>query len=151
MDKESCLICRVALVVVLVLILAIGLSRLGDGSVSSGVIDIVGVGEELAYGAYEVESFPPWFEDLLFPASDAAEMYASEKDGLFGMTLPGSVDDVFPFVRSCMEDRGWLCVESGLEGCATFLRETGDPSWALISCAPVGDEVSVVVNVKGGA
>ena len=42
--------------------------------------------------------------------------------------------------------QGWVESETGIEGCSVFVKEGGVCLWAMVSCVPVGEGVSVVVQ-----
>lgn len=150
MPGKSGTIARIALVLALSLVLATGAARYLKADVGTLASDVLPEKAQLAYEPYEVDSLPAWFEESLFSSAEASELYASESDGVYGLIMNAPVVDVFSSICKSMEDRGWLRVESGLDYCSTFLRESGAPSWALVSCTPVGNATSVVVSAKGG-
>lgn len=103
----------------------------------------------LSHEAYRTASLPSWFAEELFNEAQATEIYANEEGTVFGINASKSPTAAFDEICSSMENKGWLRVESGMPHCSTFIREEGDPSWALVSCTNVGGSTCIVVCVKG--
>ena len=104
----------------------------------------------LAHESYRVQALPSWFAEELFDASEATEAYANEQGTVFGLVLPENADAAFAWICDRMAEGAWIRAESGTPGCASFVREDGPPSWALVTCTDVGAGASVVVCVDGG-
>ncbi|MBR5260385.1 MAG: hypothetical protein IKV48_07980 [Eggerthellaceae bacterium] len=102
----------------------------------------------LSYETYQTSSLPLWFSEELFDESQATELYANEDETIFGLNVDKSPAASFNEICTSMESKGWVRIESGMEHCATFIREQGDPSWALVSCTNTGSGTSIVVCAK---
>lgn len=90
---------------------------------------------------------PSWFESELFSVDDAEESLASADGRVWGFVVEGDPASCFYELSSQMAEHGWSWAESGVEACATFVREEGGVRWALVSCSSVGDETAVVVQL----
>lgn len=97
-------------------------------------------------GAFKA-GIPAWFEAELFSTDAAADCFAGVDESVWGFVVEGDAADCFADVRSQMEERGWIQVESGVEACATFVREEGEIGWALVSCSSVDDLTTIVVQL----
>lgn len=103
----------------------------------------------LSYGEYVVEALPGWFEAELFAADGASELYATADGLIVGLVFPDDADERYALICDEMAQAGWLRVESGMDGCASFARAEGAPFWAVVNCVDVGDASSVVVQMAG--
>lgn len=99
----------------------------------------------LADGAQEA-SLPDGFEDEAVPLAGCEDVRADEGGGLVGFSRKGDAADALAWLRACAEEKGWTAVESGLDGCATFVKGKGRYRWMLATCTQAGDWSSVVVQ-----
>lgn len=97
--------------------------------------------------AYEVAA-PAWFEQELFEVDAAISSYGDDNVLLYGFVFEGNGKERFPDIRLQMEENGWTCVESGVEMCATFVREEGSYQWAMVGCVQAGNAVAVTVQLR---
>ncbi len=106
-------------------------------------------GKPLSYEEYRVEELPTWFEEELFSPSGAQEALMDTSSSVMGFSLLQDASEVWALICDDMAERGWICVESGMENSASFIREEGWPAWVMVTCVQVGDACSVVVQVDG--
>ena len=92
---------------------------------------------------------PPSFERELFSVEGTEAVYANEEETVFAFTVGGSAKEEFGSLCSQMKSGGWQMMESGIENCASFVKEGGDYRWALVGCYDVGGSTTVVVQVQG--
>lgn len=143
------------------LVLALGCSegpRLGEVAVerparASPLVRAV-LGDEAAWeeavaSRQGVAAVPPWFAEELFSPDEALESSVSEDGRVVGLVLSGMAAQRAPEVSGELVERGWVGVPSGVDGCATFVKEGGLCRWAMVSCIDVPGGVSVVVQVAG--
>lgn len=90
---------------------------------------------------------PAWFETELFSTDSAVECFAGADESIWGFVVEGNAADCFADISSQMEERGWIQVESGVEACATFVREEGKIRWALASCSSADGLTAIVVQL----
>lgn len=88
------------------------------------------------------DAVPMWFQRELGLPAEARDVRAS------GTTVSYVVDAesawAFERVKALLAARGWTCVPlGGIEG-ATFLKEAGACTWALVTCTQVGSATNVV-------
>lgn len=96
--------------------------------------------------AFESDT-PAWFEAELFSTDAVVECFSGADGSIWGFVVEGDAADRFADVRSQMEERGWVQVESGVEACATFVREEGEIRWSLVSCSSADDLTTIVVQL----
>lgn len=105
--------------------------------------------EEAVASRRGVAAVPPWFAEELFSPDGALESSVSEDGRVVGLVLSGTAAQRAPNVSEELVERGWVGVPSGVDGCATFVKEGGLCRWAMVSCIDVPGGVSVVVQVAG--
>lgn len=94
------------------------------------------------FSVEEADEVPTWFEQELLPLDAIGSGVATQDWGVVGFFAEGPTDEVVKDLCSQLAVRGWLGYESGEEGLATFTKEGGVCSWAMVSCVP--DRKSVV-------
>lgn len=102
----------------------------------------------LSHETYRIASLPTWFAEELFDETQAEDMYANETETVFGLNVSKNPTAVFRDICTSMESKGWIRIESGINHCSTFIRETGSPSWALVSCTSVGNSTCIVACIE---
>lgn len=112
------------------------------------------LGDEAAWGEAVASrrgatAVPPWFAEELFSPDGALESSVSEDGRVVGLVLSGTAAQRASEVSGELVERGWVGVPSGVDGCATFVKEGGLCRWAMVSCIDVPGGVSVVVQVAG--
>lgn len=133
------------------LVVGAGLAVLALMSWSESLFEAVpGSGESLESRMEETscEEFPAWFWEELWVASDASDLRMTADESVFGVVVPRPTSEVVPEMERALLERGWLGLSSGVEGCATFLKEEGTCRWAMVSCAEVAGSTSVVIQVQ---
>lgn len=115
-----------------------------NASALSSAGDVDAMLERLEALAESTESPPAWFSDEIGILPEARNVRVS--GSVVGYSVTGDSDKTLQLLRANMFDRGWTCVSlGGLEG-ATFVKESGVCTWALVTCAQVGSTTSVVVR-----
>ena len=122
-----------------------------SGCAQEGVHEAVSImsKQDLSYEAYEVDSLPTWFTEEFFDDSYSEKIFANESETVFGLISPNDPETVFQEICASMLEHDWSRIESGIEHCASFVRERGSPAWALISCSQIGNETSIVICTEG--
>ena len=93
-----------------------------------------------------IEAVPPWFEEELFALGGAKSVRVSGEGGVVGFSCAHSAESEFSRIEDELACKGWVESETGIEGCSVFVREGGVCLWAMVSCVPVGEGASVVVQ-----
>ena len=94
--------------------------------------------------------------DSVAPSSFAGEVldgpngrYSIDDDGVIaGFAMSGRVESVAEKVLLEMSERGWCVVPSGQSSVTTLVKSQGVYRWAVLSCEAMGQETSVVLNVR---
>lgn len=89
---------------------------------------------------------PSWFAEELFSLDGFEGVRVASGCAVVGFEMDESAARSFEFVTGLMEEKGWKCLESGLEGSAAFVKAEGVCRWAWISCIDVAGSTSVVVQ-----
>lgn len=98
--------------------------------------------EQLAEG----DSPPSWFAEELFSLDGFEGVRVASDCAVVGFEMDGSAARSLEFVTGLMKEKGWKCLESGLEGSAAFVKVEGACRWAWVSCVDVAGSTSVVVQ-----
>ena len=93
-----------------------------------------------------IEAVPPWFEEELFALGEAKSVRVSGEGGVVGFSCAHSAESEFSQIEGELTRKGWVESETGIEGCSVFVKEGGVCLWAMVSCVPVGEGASVVVQ-----
>lgn len=100
------------------------------------------------FSVEEASEVPTWFEQELLPLDAIGSGVATQDWGVVGFFAEGPTDEVVKDLCSQLAMRGWLGYESGEEGLATFTKEGGVCSWAMVSCVPSSEGTCVVIRVR---
>lgn len=93
-----------------------------------------------------IEAVPSWFEEELFALGGAKSVRVSGEGGVVGFSCAHSAESEFSQIEGELTRKGWVESETGIEGCSVFVKERGVCLWAMVSCVPVGEGASVVVQ-----
>ena len=93
-----------------------------------------------------IEAVPSWFEEELFALGGAKSVRVSGEGGVVGFSCAHSAESEFSQIEGELTRKGWVESETGIEGCSVFVKEGGVCLWAMVSCVPVGEGASVVVQ-----
>ena len=93
-----------------------------------------------------IEAVPPWFEEELFALGGAKSVRVSGEGGVVGFSCAHSAESEFSQIECELACKGWVESETGIEGCSVFVKEGGVCRWAMVSCMPVGEGASAVVQ-----
>ena len=102
----------------------------------------------LAFGADEAGDVPPWFEQEVVPLGMVGDGVATQDWAVVGFSAEGSVSEALEDVCLQLTSRGWTGYASGEDGLATFTKEGGVCSWAMVSCVANPDGVGVVMQIR---
>lgn len=94
------------------------------------------------------ESLPVWFGEELFSLDGFEGVRVASGGAVVGFEMDGSAAQSFEAITELMEEKGWRCLQSGLEGSASFVKEAGLCRWAWVSCVEVAGSTSVVVQCE---
>lgn len=92
------------------------------------------------------EEVPAGFEEEVLSLEGRSEVMAAAGGTVVGFLEGGPADAVFDAIEEDLAARGWAEVESGVAGCASFVKEGGRFTWVFVSCVAVGDTTSVVIQ-----
>ena len=92
------------------------------------------------------EEVPAGFEEEVLSLEGRSEVMAAAGGTVVGFLEDGPADAVFDAIEEDLAARGWAEVESGVAGCASFVKEGGRFTWVFVSCVAVGDTTSVVIQ-----
>lgn len=93
-----------------------------------------------------IEAVPSWFEEELFALGGAKSVRVSGEGGVVGFSCAHSAESEFSQIEDELACKGWVESETGIEECSVFVKEGGVCLWAMVSCVPVGEGASVVVQ-----
>lgn len=136
---------------------AAGGSSLAEASATGAVHvrDLAGRvlgGEGVLSGELEAkDEAPGWFADELFSLAGEEGVMASGDWTVVGFSADCGAQEALEDVAARLQARGWVGYESGAPGIATFSKEGGTCSWAMVSCAQMPEGTSVVVRVQRAA
>lgn len=120
-----------------------------DGGIRAA--DIVGEGdagetlnkiEELADASQA--KLPAYFEEEIGLLDGARDVRANDTGRVVGFLVDGSSHEAFDCVRENMIRTGWSEISLGETEGATFVKEGGSCTWALVTCTQVGPATAVV-------
>lgn len=122
-----------------------GAEALPDALPSSDPVDIPSYLDEKIDGFDD--GAPSFFADEVFEGQNGR--YSVDGDGaIAGFLFSHNVDVSMGMVLECMDKKGWHVVSSGHDSIATLVKDCGEFRWAMLSCEAVGQETSVVLNVR---
>ena len=119
--------------------------------VGDGEVDASSLSSALSVlDAFEVdaEASLATFQDEALTLVGREELLCEPESGLVGFVVAGDAGDAFEGIRDELEGKGWSMVDSGLDACATFVKDEGVYDWLFVSCVQVGDSACVVVQVE---
>lgn len=93
-----------------------------------------------------IEAVPPWFEEELFALGGAKSVRVSGEGGVVGFLCAHSAESEFSRIEGELMRKGWVESETGIEGCSVFVKEGGVCLWTMVSCVPMREGSSVVVQ-----
>lgn len=121
------------------------LSKYGaDGKEGSAapIIDLLGTKQQ--FGA----AVPEAFEHEIIGLEAFEEVLVTEDGSTVGLLSRGSASQVYRRLSEELAHNGWIGIESGQEGIASFAKKDGTYTWLLISCSEIDGWVSVVVRAR---
>lgn len=92
----------------------------------------------------QTSTLPEWFQEEAGALPGAHDVRVS--GSVVGYTVEGNDADVLKELQAHMTSRGWTCVPLGGIVGATFVKESGSFTWALVTCTQVGSVTSVVTR-----
>lgn len=93
-----------------------------------------------------IEAVPSWFEEELFSLGGAKSVRVSGGGGVVGFSCANSAESEFSQIGGELTRKGWIESETGIEGCSVFVKEGGVCLWTMVSCVPMREGSSVVVQ-----
>ena len=90
-------------------------------------------------------SLPEGFADEIGVLPGARDLRVCGDD-VVGYVVDASVGEVYGLLRARMDALGWTMVPEGQEHAATFVKDDGRCTWALVTCEEVGSATSVVIR-----
>ena len=93
-----------------------------------------------------IEAVPSWFEEELFSLGGAKSVRVSGGGGVVGFSCANSAESEFSQIEGELTRKGWVESETGIEGCSAFVKEGGVCLWTMVSCVPMREGSSVVVQ-----
>ena len=87
---------------------------------------------------------PGWFEEEIGLLRGARNVRVDGTGHVVGLLVDGALHDALEDVRESMMRAGWSAVSLGEAEGATFVKEGGTCTWALVTCTQVGSSTAVV-------
>lgn len=151
-----------ALCLVIAGFMLLAVFALRNGSASDGSLDGEKVSATLVLSAGEGRSdevvldelstyeseLPVEFKRELFSIEGSGPVYSDERGTVFAFVAEGRAGERFELLCEQMEAGGWRRVESGVENCASFVKEGGAYRWAMVSCYDISGKTTVVAQVQ---
>lgn len=91
---------------------------------------------------------PAWVADEVLDASLCAGAYANGDWSVLGVVREGSAAELFGEMSAALEQRGWAAHDSGAANVATFTKEEGEATWAMLQCTAVGGWTTAVLQLS---
>ena len=126
------------------------LAQGADGLDASAIVQAPGAFEALERLEAQAEActvgLPETFSREIGTLPDARDLRANAEGTVVGYLVDGSEDDALERVIADLEGKGWTSVPLGGVCGATFVKDSGACTWAVATCAEVGDSTSVVIR-----
>lgn len=90
---------------------------------------------------------PSWVSEEIASLDVVQEVRATDDWSVMGFTLETDAAGAQAWMTAQLEERGWVLIDTGVEGSATAVKEGGRRPWLLFSCTTVGDAACIVVQV----
>ncbi len=89
------------------------------------------------------------FKQECFNPLDYGEVFVDEKETTLFLSTPKNKDEIYTTIDQLLKEKGWSCVESGIEGKNSYVKATGDVRWLFIEIWTT-ESGSAVLITKGG-
>lgn len=93
------------------------------------------------------DCLPPGFEEEVFASDCFLGVQVSETKNVIAFLDEENPSVSFAMCSSLLEEKGWTKIEGGQAHMASFVKKGGEYTWLFLSCAPVGGETSVLVQL----
>ncbi len=90
------------------------------------------------------------FYEEVAPTDTFVRSWASDDGHVVGLSSGLEDTDFFALLRSGLEKRGWLMVESGSDVMGSFMKKEGVYSWVFVQCVSQDDGSMAVVTLTEG-
>ena len=108
--------------------------------------EIVGINSERVM-AHFAEEPPSSFETEVI--DERGDWYSVDEQGvIMGFAYVGDEEKAMKRIDSALEGNGWKSVPSGQASVATFVKDSGEYRWAVVSLSFFGGEASVTINAR---
>lgn len=114
----------------------------GDGVTRAGICEQAGA----LTGGRAVP--PEWYAEEVFDIGRETDVVALPDWSVAGFVSGAEPAAELERVAGLLSERGWTGFEGGGLSVATFYKEGGTCSWALVLCSRAGDTTSVVIQVQ---
>jgi len=91
---------------------------------------------------------PQGFQAEVFPVEIFYGIRVSQEGGVIGLFSHQSKGELRDYCEKEILSHGWTKVESGYEGCISFVKERGSFTWLFLSFFEVKGEASVLVSIQ---
>lgn len=108
-----------------------------DASIQLGVRDRLDSWEDRVSETYALE---------LFDANGYQDVCVSEDQQVVGFSTDMTAEETFSQISEILTSKGWRAVPSGSSVMASFEKEDGRYSWALVSCVQMSEGCSAVIQ-----
>ena len=89
------------------------------------------------------------FQEELFDAAGKEAVRFARDEGVCSFECNGQPEEVFEALSDEMRKKGWFSFSSQQPLCATFMKDHGSYTWALLSCGEVGGKTVVLCCTSG--
>lgn len=146
------------IVLVLIVFLAVGIPTLfntetpetnaqhASGTIQYALSDIETLTEE-KLSPYRGE-VPAWFSSEVLEVNSYQDVLLANDGKLVSFTSSKDLSTLSQHLQDELEQHGWTVVESGVEQCWTFIKESGTVTWGCVQIASVPEGNAVVVSVN---
>ncbi len=94
----------------------------------------------------QAAALPQAFEEEVGTLEEYSEVRVDDRGGIVGFTVDRGSDETSTSIASELEEKGWTAM-AGEAGCTSFVKSEGSYRWLFVSCVPVGNATSVVMQI----
>ena len=91
-------------------------------------------------------NLPDAFSHEIGTLPDARDLRANAEGTVISYLVEGDEDATLKRIVDSLESKGWISVPLGGACGASFVKDSGACTWAVVSCTEVGDSTSVVIR-----
>ncbi len=91
---------------------------------------------------------PGWLFEEVIDADIAANAITNNDFTLMNVEMDFPLDQAFERLNVGFESKGWISIDSGIEGMATYIKREGVCNWMMISCNEIQGQTQAVLHIK---